>query len=123
MGSSLIQSQIPRSRFPVENFYQQKEHGGKKKTRSLETKYGNFINSPFNFDNEFFDISSREARSIDPQQRVVLQTAYRALEDAGYVADSTPSYARKTFGCFIGNATLDYTDNLRNEIDVYYSPG
>lgn len=54
---------------------------------------------------------------------MVLQTAYRALEDAGYVADSTPSYARETFGCFIGNATLDYTDNLRNEIDVYYSPG
>lgn len=60
---------------------------------------------------------------MDPQQRVMLQTAYRALEDAGYVPDSTPSFSRQTFGCFIGNATLDYTDNLRDRIDVYYSPG
>ena len=60
---------------------------------------------------------------MDPQQRVVLQTAYRALEDAGYVSDSSPTFARETFGCFIGNATLDYTDNLRDDIDVYYSPG
>ena len=60
---------------------------------------------------------------MDPQQRVLLQTAYRALEDAGYVADSTPTFARETFGCFVGNATLDYTDNLRDRIDVYYSPG
>lgn len=75
------------------------------------------------FDNELFGISRREAHSMDPQQRVMLQTAYRALEDAGYVPDSTPSFSRETFGCFIGNATLDYTDNLRDNIDVYYSPG
>lgn len=60
---------------------------------------------------------------MDPQQRVMLQTAYRALEDAGYVPDSTPSFARQTFACYIGNATLDYTENLRDEIDVYYSTG
>ena len=60
---------------------------------------------------------------MDPQHRILLQTAYRSLEDAGYVPDSTPSFARETFGCFIGNATLDYTDNLQNDIDVYYSPG
>lgn len=75
------------------------------------------------FDNELFDISPRESRSMDPQQRVMLQTAYRALENSGYVPDSTPSFARDTFGCFIGNATIDYTENLRNDIDVYYSPG
>jgi acyl transferase domain-containing protein len=60
---------------------------------------------------------------MDPQQRVLLQTAYRALEDAGYVPDASPSNSRETFGCFVGNATLDYTDNLSREIDVYYSPG
>jgi len=60
---------------------------------------------------------------MDPQQRVMLMTAYRALEDAGYVPDSSPSFSRETFGCFIGNATLDYTENLSDNIDVYYSPG
>ena len=110
-------SKIPVSRFHVEDFYQ-KEDG-----RTLKTKYGNFMGNPFLFDNELFKISRREASSVDPQQRVMLQTAYRALEDAGYVPDSTPSFSRKTFGCFIGNATIDYTDNLRDAIDVYYSPG
>lgn len=60
---------------------------------------------------------------MDPQQRILLQTAYRALEDAGYVPDVTPSFSRSTFGCWIGNSTLDYVDNLRSDIDVYYSTG
>ena len=89
----------------------------------MDSKHGNFLRNPFLFDNQLFDISPREAKSIDPQQRVLLQTSYRALENAGYTPDSTPSFARESFGCFIGNATLDYTDNLRSEIDVYYSPG
>ncbi|KAJ5674340.1 type I iterative polyketide synthase [Penicillium maclennaniae] len=110
-------TEIPSSRFHVEDFYQKND------ARTLRTKYGNFLENPFMFDNEVFGISRREAHSMDPQQRVMLQTAYRALEDAGYVPDSTPSFSRKTFGCFIGNATLDYTDNLRDRIDVYYSPG
>lgn len=89
----------------------------------MNTRYGNFLKNPFLFDNDLFGLSPREARSVDPQQRVLLQTAYRALENAGYVPESTPSFARDTFGCFIGNATLDYAENLRSEIDVYYSPG
>lgn len=108
---------IPSSRFHVEDFYQ------KNTGRKLTTKYGNFMDNPFLFDNELFKISPREAKSIDPQQRVMLQTAYRALEDAGYVPDSTPSFSRKTFGCYIGNATIDYTNNVKDNIDVYYSPG
>ena len=91
--------------------------------RLLGTRFGNFMNDPFRFDHSFFAVSPREAKSVDPQQRVLLQTTYKALEDAGYVPDSTPSFARETFGCYVGNATLDYTDNLRDDIDVYYSPG
>jgi len=60
---------------------------------------------------------------MDPQQRVMLQTAFRALEDSGYVPNSTPSNDRDTFGCWIGNATLDYPANMKDDIDVYYSPG
>lgn len=60
---------------------------------------------------------------MDPQQRILLHAAQEALEDAGYVGDSSPSSQRATTGCFIGLATGDYTDNLRNDIDVFYSPG
>ena len=60
---------------------------------------------------------------MDPQQRVLLQVAYEALEDSGYVPDSTRSFDTETFGCFIGAATHDYVQNLRNDVDVYYSTG
>ncbi|KAI2469619.1 putative polyketide synthase [Annulohypoxylon bovei var. microspora] len=116
-------SEIPASRFHIDDFYQKKDENGNRAKRSINTRYGNFLKNPFLFDNDLFDISPREAKSIDPQQRVLLQTSYRALEDAGYVPDSTPSFARNTFGCFVGSATLDYSENLRADIDVYYSPG
>jgi acyl transferase domain-containing protein len=60
---------------------------------------------------------------MDPQQRILLQVAYQALEDSGYVPNSTRSFDTETFGCFMGAATLDYVQNLRNDVDVYYSTG
>lgn len=60
---------------------------------------------------------------MDPQQRLLLHAALDALEDAGYAPDSTPSFQTATFGVYIGVATGDYVDNLRNDMDVYYSPG
>ena len=60
---------------------------------------------------------------MDPQSRILLHTAHAAMEDAGYAEDTTPTFQRNSFGCYIGAATGDYTDNLRNDIDVYYSTG
>ncbi|KAK2611577.1 hypothetical protein N8I77_004910 [Diaporthe amygdali] len=115
-------SEIPSDRFQLDDYFHDGSHPVKEK-RSMGTQFGNFMDDPFQFDNQAFGISPREASSMDPQQRVMLTIVHRALENAGYVPDSTPSFARETFGCFIGNATLDYVDNLRNNIDVYYSPG
>lgn len=36
------------------------------------------------FDYAFFELSKREASLMDPQQRIALELAYRAIEDAGY---------------------------------------
>ncbi|RPB02892.1 ketoacyl-synt-domain-containing protein [Choiromyces venosus 120613-1] len=115
-------SEIPSNRFNVSQFYDPSGNSNKPK-RSMGTKFGNFIENPDAFDNNFFNISPREAKSLDPQQRVLLQTAYSAIENAGYVADSTDTFSRETFGCYVGVATGDYVENLRNEIDVYYSTG
>ncbi|KAL8878483.1 MAG: hypothetical protein Q9198_003712, partial [Flavoplaca austrocitrina] len=118
-----VVTEVPKSWFHVEDFDKSSEAKVNDPKRLLGTRFGNFMNDPFRFDYSFFAISPREAKSIDPQQRVLLQTTYKALEDAGYVPNSTPSFARETFGCYVGNATLDYTDNLGDDIDVYYSPG
>lgn len=89
----------------------------------MNSKHGNFLDNPFLFDNSFFQISPREAKSMDPQQRLLLQAAFEAMEDAGYAPDSTDSFQRDSTGVYVGVATLDYVDNTRNDIDVYYSPG
>ncbi len=47
-------------------------------------KRGGFIDEVDAFDPLFFNIAPRDARHIDPQERLFLETAWAALEDAGY---------------------------------------
>ncbi|WP_406637065.1 SDR family NAD(P)-dependent oxidoreductase [Amycolatopsis sp. WGS_07] len=69
------------------------------------SKEGGFLYDAADFEPEFFGISPREARTLDPQQRVVLETAWEAVERAGIV----PSTLRgsKT-GVFAGVMYHDY---------------
>ena len=89
----------------------------------MAARHGGFLDDIWTFDNAFFKVTPREAMSMDPQQRVLLQTTQAALDDAGYVPDSTPTFQRTSIGCFVGAATEDYKDNLRDDIDVFYSTG
>ncbi|KAF9263364.1 ketoacyl-synt-domain-containing protein [Marasmius fiardii PR-910] len=113
-------TEVPTERFNISEYNHPSDKGSK---RAMKAHTGNFIVDPSLFDAEFFRISPREAKSMDPQQRLLLHTAYEALENAGYVPDATPSFQKDTFGCYVGVATDDYIQNLRNEIDVYYSTG
>ncbi|TFK52663.1 polyketide synthase [Heliocybe sulcata] len=113
-------SEVPESRFNVSDYNDPKDP---KSARQMKAHTGNFISNAGEFDHKFFKISPREAKSMDPQQRVLLHATYEALENAGYVANSTPTFQQDTFGCYVGVATGDYVQNLRNDIDVYYSTG
>jgi acyl transferase domain-containing protein/NADPH:quinone reductase-like Zn-dependent oxidoreductase/NADP-dependent 3-hydroxy acid dehydrogenase YdfG/acyl carrier protein len=59
------------------------------------------------FEPAFFGISPREAAQVDPQQRVLLELVWHALEDAGLPAGRL---AGSTTGVYIGASSTDYRD-------------
>ncbi|KAH8886520.1 ketoacyl-synt-domain-containing protein [Thozetella sp. PMI_491] len=81
---------------------------------SLGTYWGNFLRSPDTFDHRFFNVSGREAKSMDPQQRLALQVAYEALESSGYYS-LPPEQQVTNVGCYLGIGTVDYEQNVASE--------
>src|SRR5712691_5478085 len=61
------------------------------------------------FDASFFGINPREAESMDPQQRVFLECAWHALENAGY----DPSRYDGAVGVYAGCAMSTYFHQLQ----------
>jgi len=52
-------------------------------------KSAGVLDKPFVFDAGFFNITPKEALCIDPQQRIFMECAWEAFENAGYIADET----------------------------------
>jgi myxalamid-type polyketide synthase MxaE and MxaD len=76
-------TEVPPDRWSVDHFY----HRDIDAPGKTITKWGGFIEDPGGFDAAFFRVSPKEAERIDPQQRLVLEVAWEALEDACIAAD------------------------------------
>ncbi|RXJ69413.1 hypothetical protein CS022_23850 [Veronia nyctiphanis] len=95
---------------PVERWDWNKNFGNAmEKTGQTQVKWGGFMPSVDLFDATFFGISAHEANLMDPQQRLFLQTAWHAIENAGY--DPEQLKGSKT-GVFVGIFTADYNELL-----------
>ncbi|MHB8522439.1 MAG: beta-ketoacyl synthase N-terminal-like domain-containing protein [Limisphaerales bacterium] len=89
----------------------------------LENPWGGFVADIDKFDPLFFDISPREAELMDPQQRLFLQTVWKAIEDAGH---KKSDLAGTRTGLFVGVAANDYASLLAIggvEVEAYSSTG
>jgi 6-methylsalicylic acid synthase len=69
------------------------------------TRLGSFIADLAGFDAEFFGVSPREAELMDPQQRLVLEVSWEALEHAGV---SPKSLAGSDTAVLMGVNSDDY---------------
>ena len=104
-------SEIPENRWNKDAFY---SADVQEKNRSV-SKWGGFIDGVEHFDADFFGISAREARVMDPQQRIMLEQAWACLEDAGY---DPRTFSGSNTGVYIGVFNFDYEDHLRHALDA-----
>ena len=110
---------VPAQRWNPEAFYQP-EPGTPGK---MNTCWGGFIDAVDRFDAHFFGISRREAEKMDPQQRLILEVAWEALENAGMAPDQLSG---SLTGVFIGICHSNYEKLiLRNpdQVDAYSVTG
>lgn len=113
-------TEVPGDRWNIESYYDpDPETPGKIYSRS-----GGFVDPLQEFDADFFGISHREARSLDPQQRLLMEVGWETLEHAGI--DPRQLKGTQT-GVFMGVCSNDYSTHLINhiqaEIDAYFGTG
>lgn len=100
--------EVPAARWDHRKYYSP----AVKKPGTTNSKWGGFIENVEKFDAAFFKISPREANYMDPQQRLFLEVAWAACEDAGYSWERAKNREQlpreNNVGVFVGLMYDDY---------------
>ncbi|WP_032918481.1 type I polyketide synthase [Streptomyces rimosus] len=99
-------SDVPASRWDIDAYY-----GTDGKPGTVYLRRAGFVDGLTDFDPGFFRLSPAEAQWIDPQQRQLIQSAWRALEDAGLAG--APDRAT---GVFVGASYQHYRDLVVDDV-------
>ncbi|KID94120.1 Beta-ketoacyl synthase, partial [Metarhizium majus ARSEF 297] len=105
-------TRVPESRYNVSAF-----HSPVSKPGTVATEYGHFLDDSVDLgalDTSVFPLNRTELERSDPQQRLMLEVAREAFEDAG-VTD----WRGKTVGCYIGNYGEDWSEMFAKEPQQY----
>jgi len=102
-GADLVQ---PVSRWELQRAYEESSED-----KGRYCNYGSFLDGIDQFDPLFFNIAGVEARYMDPQQRIFLEEAWKALEDAGYAG---PAIQGRQCGVYVGCGVGDYRQLFSN---------
>ncbi|KAF9892282.1 hypothetical protein FE257_002059 [Aspergillus nanangensis] len=106
---------MPKERFNVDAFY----HPESSNKGTMNAKGGYYLDQSLgDFDNEFFGISGKEAAAMDPQQRILLEVVYEALEDAGIPLDSARGTNTSVYCGTFTNAN-DYNSLQGQDLEFY----
>lgn len=103
--------EVPKNRWNINDYYD----ADRKKADKIISRQGGFLHNTHLFDAPFFKISSAEAKQIDPQHRLFLEVAIRALNHANITFDAIEN---SNTGVYCGISTheysqLNYKDNIQ----------
>jgi aspyridone synthetase, hybrid polyketide synthase / nonribosomal peptide synthetase len=108
-----VLSDFPSSRLNLTSFYNANgEHHG-----STDVKNKSYLLSEDHrlFDASFFNVNPLEADGMDPQQRILMETVYEALESAGYTLEQIQGSLTSVF---VGLMTADYYDIQLRDLET-----
>lgn len=100
-------TEVPRKRWSLDGFYEPDEERAIEQEKSY-CKWGGFVDQFAEFDTLFFSIPPREALIMDPQERMFLQCAWRALENSGYTRSTLKQKFGGKVGVFAGITRVGY---------------
>ncbi len=120
-GSVDAITEVPEDRWYLDKFY----NANPVEPGKMYSRWGGFIDQIDYFDAKFFGISRSQAERMDPQQRIMLEVAWEALEDAGQIPEQL---AGTKTSVFIGVLQRDYSHiqmemNAGNYLNAYSSIG
>ncbi|KAI3326206.1 polyketide synthase [Xylariaceae sp. AK1471] len=103
---------VPPARYNSNAFWHPDNH----RDGVIGGKEGHFIQGNVRaFDAPFFSVTPAEAASMDPQQRMLLECVYTALENSGLTMDAVKG---SQTGVYVGAFIWDYRDVLIKDVDV-----
>ncbi|NEO71583.1 type I polyketide synthase [Moorena sp. SIO3H5] len=109
-------TEVPKERWDIEQYYDPNPDA----TGKMYTRFANFITDVDKFDPEFFKISPREAKKLDPQHRLLLEVCWESLEYAGL---SPLALRGSQTGVFVGMMNHDYGQLATNPADWHTASG